>query len=237
MKLFLTSALAILLASVNGTILAQQQSGVTREVEVGALFTSGNTDNQALNFAGSVEIIQNGWEYGFTIDGLYTSSDDETMSQRFYGVSSANYEFSEDTFFQARASHEDDRFSGYDSQSDLTFSVGSRLLQNRSDMDLSLDAGIGIRWSRLNGSDFDEPILRLAGDYEWVLSNSAVFSQELAIEYGSDSNIYRSDTGITTQIRENLSLRFSLRLKHQTEVPAGRKETDSETAVTFVMEF
>ena len=57
MKLFLTSALAILLASVNGTILAQQQTGITREVEVGALFTSGNTDNQALNFAGSVETV------------------------------------------------------------------------------------------------------------------------------------------------------------------------------------
>jgi len=102
---------------------------------------------------------------------------------------------------------------------------------------LSLDAGIGIRWSRLDGSDFDEPILRIAADYEWVLSNSATFSQELAIEYGTDSNIYRSDTGITTQILENLSLRFSLRLKHQTEVPVGRDETDSETAITFVMDF
>ncbi len=104
-------------------------------------------------------------------------------------------------------------------------------------MSLVLNTGIGIRWSRLNGSDFDEPILRLAGEYEWTLSNSATFSQELAIEYGTDSNIYRSDTGITTQVLENLSLRVSLRLKHQTEVPAGRDETDTETAVTFVMNF
>ena len=237
MKLLIMLVLSFLMGSISGTALAQQQNGITREIEVGALFTSGNTDEQALNFAGNMEIVRDRWEYGFTIDGLYTSSDNETKGQRFYGVSSANYAFSEDSFFQARASHEDDRFSGYDSQSDLTFSIGSRLLQNRADMDLSLDAGIGIRWSRLNGSDFDEPILRIAGDYEWILSNSATFSQELAIEYGTDSNIYRSDTGITTQILENLSLRFSLRLKHQTEVPAGRNETDSETAVTFVMDF
>jgi putative salt-induced outer membrane protein len=237
MRLLTATVFTILLISMSEPAVAQQQNGVTREVEVGALFTSGNTDEQAVNFAGNIEIIRDRWEYGFTIDGLYASSDNETKGQRFYGVSSANYGFSEDTFFLARASHEDDRFSGYDSQSDLTFSIGSRLLQNRSDMDLSLDAGIGIRWSRLDGSDFDEPILRIAADYEWVLSNSATFSQELAIEYGTDSNIYRSDTGITTQILENLSLRFSLRLKHQTEVPVGRDETDSETAITFVMDF
>ena len=80
---------------------------------------------------------------------------------------------------------------------------------------MRLDAGIGIRWSRLNGSDFDEPILRVAGQYEWILSETATFSQDLAVEYGTDSNIYRSDTGITTQINQNLSLRLSINLKHQ----------------------
>lgn len=229
--------LCLLLASLATSALAQQQSGIVREAEVGALFTSGNTDEQSLNFAGNIEISENRWVYGFTIDGIYAASDDETKGQRFYGVASANYEFSEDSYFVARASHEDDRFSGFDSQSDFTLSYGRGFLQSRSDMDLAFDAGLGIRWSRLDGSDFDEPILRLASEYEWVLSNSATFSQDLAIEYGTDSNIYRSDTGITTQILENLSLRFSLRLKHQTEVPAGRDETDTETAVTFVMNF
>jgi putative salt-induced outer membrane protein len=237
MKFLGRPVLCVLLTFLATSAIAQQPNNLTRELEVGALFTSGNTDEQSLNFAGNLAFTRNQWEYGFNLDGLYASSDDETKGQRFYGVASADYAFAEDSFFQARASHEDDRFSGYDSQSDFTVSYGRGFLQNRSDMDLIVNSGIGIRWSRLNGSDFDEPIMRLAGEYEWRISNSATLSQELAMEYGTDSNIYRSDTGITTQIIENLSLRFSIRLKHQTEVPAGREETDSETAVTLVMNF
>jgi putative salt-induced outer membrane protein len=145
---------------------------------------------------------------------------------------------SEISYFQTRASHEDDRFSGFASQSDLTFSYGRDLLVNRGDMSLSVVGGIGVRWTRFNdGSDSDEPILRFAGEYEWTLSDSAVFNQELSMEAGSDSDIYRSESSIETDIMENLSLRFSFNIKHQTAVPVGKKKTDTQTAVTFVMNF
>ena len=45
------------------------------------------------------------------------------------------------------------------------------------------------------------------------------------------------DVTIEAQILDNLALRFSIFAKHQTIVPAGRKNTDTETAVTFVMNF
>ena len=236
MKFLLKSVLVFTLATLALNSLAQQQS-ITREIEVGALFTSGNTDEQALNFAGEYTITEDRWEYGFTLDALYAASNDETTGQRLYGVAGANYKFSEDSYFLARAAHQDDRFNGFDSQSDATFSYGRGFFRGRPDVSLRLDAGIGIRWSRLNGSDFDEPILRVAGQYEWILSETATFSQDLAVEYGTDSNIYRSDTGITTQINQNLSLRLSINLKHQTEVPAGRDETDIRTAATLVVAF
>ena len=237
MKFFIKSVVLIVLTSLWTSSLAQQQQSITRELEVGALFTSGNTDEQALNFAGEYTIIDDRWEYGYTLDALYAASDDETTGQRFYGVAGASYQFTQDSFFLARAAHEDDRFNGFDSQSDATLSYGRGFFQSRSDVNLRVDAGIGIRWSRLDGSDFDEPIFRVAGDYEWILSDTATFSQDLAIEYGTDSNIYRSDTGITTQINQNLSLRLSINLKHQTEVPAGRDETDIRTAATLVVSF
>ena len=237
MKFLIKSVVLIVLTSLWTSSLAQQQQSITRELEVGALFTSGNTDEQALNFAGEYTIIDDRWEYCYTLDALYAASDDDTTGQRFYGVAGARYQFSEDSCFLARAAHEDDRFNGFDSQSDATLSYGRGFFQSRSDVSLRVDAGIGIRWSRLDGSDFDEPIFRVAGDYEWILSDTATFSQDLAIEYGTDSNIYRSDTGITTQINQNLSLRLSINLKHQTEVPAGRDETDIRTAATLVVSF
>ena len=217
--------------------MAQEENGITREIELGGLFTSGNTEESSLNFAAAMNIVRDRWEYNFSLDGLYSSSDSKVKGQRLYGVASANYDISDDSFFQTRVSHENDRFSGFDSQSDLTFSYGRDFLQNQPNMGLALNAGVGVRWSRLDDSDFDEPIIRMAGDYDWTLSDSAVFNQELSTEVGTDSNIYRSVSSIETRILENLSLRFSLKIKHQTDVPVGRDKTDTETAVTLVMNF
>ena len=237
MKTIRNLLLSAFIAAQSTQAIAQEETGITREIEVGGLFTSGNTDEQSLNFAGAINIDRGNWDYDFSLDALYSSSDNVVKSQRWYTVASAEYEFTEDSFFQSRFSHEDDRFSGFDSQSDLTFSYGRGFLRNRTDMGLTLRAGLGIRWSRLDNSDFDEPILRFAGDYDWTISQSAEFNQELSTEYGTDSTIYRSVSSIETKILENLSLRFSLKIKHQTVVPPGREETDTETAFTFVMVF
>ena len=52
-----------------------------------------------------------------------------------------------------------------------------------------------------------------------------------------ETSIYRSESAIESEIMENLSLRFSVKLKHQSEVPIGREKTDTETAVTLVWNF
>ena len=231
-----TLFLAIVGALVTGQTVAQ--TDITRTAELGALFTSGNTDEQSLNFGAEIEIDQADWDYLFSIDGLYTSSAGTVKAQKATGVARANYQISEISYFQTRASHEDDRFSGFKSQSDLTFSYGQDLLTNNANMDLSLVGGIGVRWTRFNdGGDSDEPILRFAGEYDWTISESAQFSQDLSVEAGSKSDIYRSETAIETAILDNLSLRFSVNIKHQTEVPVGKENTDTQTAITFVMNF
>ncbi|CAN0407105.1 unnamed protein product [Discosporangium mesarthrocarpum] len=214
------------------------QTDITRSAELGALLTSGNTDEQNLNFGAEVEIDQTDWDYLFSVNGLYAESENVVKAQRVVGIARVNYEITEYSFFQTRASHEDDRFNGFDSQSDLTFSYGHDFLLNQPTMDLSLVGGIGARYSRLeDGSTKEEPILRLAGEYDWNLSESALFSQDLSVDAGSNSDIYRSETSIETQILGNLSLRFAVRIRHQTEVPVGRKNTDTQTAITFNMEF
>lgn len=237
MKPLSSTSLIAFTTLISTMAIAQEDDGINREIELGALITSGNTSERSLNFAGAITVDRGRWDYNYSLDGLYSSSDNEVKGQRFYAIASANYEFTADSFAIARFSHEDDRFSGFSSQSDFTVSYGRGFFQRRTDMGLTVDAGIGIRWSRLNNSDFDEPIFRVAGDYDWAISNTANFNQELSSEVGTDSNIYRSETSIETQILENLTLRFSLKIKHQTEVPSGRDETDTETAVTFVMNF
>ena len=104
-------------------------------------------------------------------------------------------------------------------------------------MTLGLTAGVGVRRSETEFDTETVAIARLAANYGWNLSESADFIQDFSIETGSDSSIYRSETGIQTDIRENLSLKFSVKVKHQTEVPTNREKTDTETAITLALNF
>ena len=104
-------------------------------------------------------------------------------------------------------------------------------------MGLTLNIGGGYRRSSTLEEDFDEAMFRLAADFNWDLSDSAAFLQEFSTEAGEETSIFRARSSIETQIVENLLLRFSINLKHQTHVPAGRKNTDTETSMTFVMQF
>ncbi|MCH8264493.1 MAG: DUF481 domain-containing protein, partial [Proteobacteria bacterium] len=78
--------------------LAQEENGLTTEIQLGALFTSGNTEDQTLNFSGTIGLLQDQWEYVFSLDGLFSSKENDVTGQRFYAVARANYEFSQDSF-------------------------------------------------------------------------------------------------------------------------------------------
>ena len=83
----------------------------------------------------------------------------------------------------------------------------------------------------------NEAIGRVEGNYVWNLSPSASFTQDFSLDSGSDSSIFRLESGLQSQIMDNLSLRFSIKIKHQTQVPIGREETDTETAATSFLAF
>ena len=234
-KLFFAAILVACLG--NSAVFAQQQNGINSEVQLGAVFTTGNTDNENINFRGEVDWRRNAWEYGFLLDAFTATQENVRTADRMYYVADAEYDLNENSFVLTRLAHEVDEFSGYESQSDLSVSYGRNLLTSVENMELTLNAGVGARTSRTEEGDFDEGIIRLAGDYAWEISPSATFGQVLSTEAGDKTSIFRSETSIETTILDNLSLRFSFNIKHQTDVPAGREKTDTKTAITFVMNF
>jgi putative salt-induced outer membrane protein len=233
--LIITSALLIM----SSASFSQDENGVNTELEFGAMATSGNTEDESINFKGRVEWIDDRWEYNFRLNAFRSSRQNQLAAQRLYSVTSAAYELNELSYVETRLAYEDDRFSGYDSQTDLTVNYGRSLLTTVDNMSFDSTAGIGYRQSKapLPQGDFNEVIFRLAGDYNWDISDTAVFHQLLSAEAGQDTSIFRSETSIETKILENLSLKFSIDVKHQTEVPVNREKTDTATAVTLVMSF
>lgn len=232
----LLSALLIALTGTSLSALAQESTnGVSSELELGAIFTSGNTEDENIKLKGSVAWLRDAWEYGFSLDGFRSSKDDVLAAQRWYGVVSATYNMTPQSFIVTRGAHEDDRFSGYDSQSDITVSYGRKLLPNRENMDWNYTIGAGMRTSRTPADDFQEVIIRLGTEYQWQVSESALFIQNLSIEAGDESNITRSETAIQSDIMDNLSMKFAIKVKNQSEVPIGREKTDTEASMTLLL--
>lgn len=234
--LFRCTSLALFLAGSATTSQAQEaEDNLSTELELGAIFTGGNTKDQNIKFKGTVTWLQDAWEYGLSVDGFRSSKDDELAAQRLYTVGSATYNLTPDTFILTRAAHEDDRFSGYDSQSDLSVSWGQNLLREHPTMDWSYTIGGGIRSSRSPVDDFEEAIIRVGTEYQWNVSDNAMFSQTFSIEAGDESSIGRAESAIASDISNSMSMKFAIKLKHQTEVPLGRKKTDSEASVTLLL--
>lgn len=231
----------VLLTAVSiSTQLSAQDWDLATELELGAIFTSGNTDDENIRFRGRFDAIREDWAYRFSMDGFRSSSDDELSAQRLYTVGSATYSFDADNFVQGRVAHEDDRFSGYDSQTDASVSYGQVVLRDIENMSLRYTVGAGVRVSRATDEtedDFEEAIVRLSTDYSWDISDSARFIQTLGLDAGERSSIGRSESSIETDIMENLSMKFTVNVKHQTEVPEDREKTDTEASITLLLRF
>ncbi len=228
--------LALLMAGSMSAAMAQEaEDNLSTELELGAIFTGGNTKDENIKFKGTVVWLQDAWEYSMSLDGFRSSKDDELAAQRLYTVGSATYNLTPDTFILTRAAHEDDRFSGYDSQSDLSVSWGQNLLREHPSMDWNYTIGAGIRSSRTPTDDFEEAIIRVGTEYQWNVSENAMFSQTFSVEAGDESSIGRSETAIQSDISNSMSMKFAIKLKHQSEVPLGRKKTDSEASVTLLL--
>ncbi|MEQ8955572.1 MAG: DUF481 domain-containing protein, partial [Gammaproteobacteria bacterium] len=117
--------LALVLAPLSFSTLAQQtEPPLTTEIELGAVITTGNTDNENINFSAAVDYVRGDWDFGFSIDGLRSNKNNEVTAHRVYYVANADYNFSDTEFVESRISHDDDRFSGFDSQSDVSVSYG-----------------------------------------------------------------------------------------------------------------
>ncbi len=225
------------LSSMLQPLLAQEENALSTEIGVSAIFTSGNTEEENIKFNIGLEWVRDEWKYGFTMDGFRSSQEGDLSAQRLYNVATVTFDMTDNNFIITQASYEDDRFSGYDNQTQISVNYGQSLLMDRENMSFTYNIGLGMRSSRSEEEDFREGILRAEGNYSWNVSENATFTQELSVDGGNESTIVRSSSAIETAIVGDLSMKFSINIKFQSEVPSGREKTDTITALSLIYRF
>lgn len=215
----------------------------TGNVEFGYVSTTGNSQSSSIKGHTDVKRERDKWRYLIQADALNTSEDNQRSAERYFLSNKLDYTFAPHTYTFGYASYENDRFSGYAWQGVVSAGIGYRLLDSET-MTWDIEGGPGYRYAKISdvttdpdASDEKEAILRLSTKYQWKVSDTATFQQELSMESGSSNTVSRSITSLKTSIIGQLAMKLSYTVKHNTSVPPGTRRTDTETAVTLVYTF
>lgn len=218
--------------------MAADDSAWTSSAELGTVFTSGNTDTQSINGNFNTKHKGDVWDSTLKLEAL-TSKEDNVTSKEKYGVMTQfDRNFTETSYLAIVAQQDRVRFSGYTYQTSASINYGFRAIHD-DDMALDLEAGPGFRRDKVYGTDEiqEGAIARLALNYNWTISEGVNFIEIFSAEMGADQSVYKSETGLQSQVNGNLATKLTYKVKYVEEVPAEVENTDSEFGVTLVYSF
>lgn len=228
---------AVLSVTVVPALAQDDEEGLSGQVALGYLATSGNSDseNLSLNFGGDyyAEI----WHHNLEGRAVRASTGDVTTAEA-YGLSwQSDRDFGEKNYMFARAAWDKDRFSGYDQQIREIVGYGRHIIDTERH-ELNGQVGFGLRQSDLrDGSSEDESIARLSLDYTFNLSETAEFEQLVGVESGSENTFTESVTKLSADIWTNMAVVLSYTVRRNSDVPAGTEKRDTFTSVAIEYSF
>jgi putative salt-induced outer membrane protein len=215
--------------------------------ELGAITTSGNTTGTSVTGKVDARHETSNWSNEYIASGFFkedeiTNSDGSRTRQR----SAERYTLSAKAAFKllgegqrafVLGSHVDDKFGAYTKYSSLSVGYGSQLFKNESK---SLDVEIGPGY--FHGEHANDPgesgvTVRGAALFRWALSPSAWFMQNVSVERGTANTHSIAETAVSTKINDTMQMKAGFSLRNDTNVPADKKNTDTQTSLTMVYSF
>jgi putative salt-induced outer membrane protein YdiY len=225
--------------------------GWSGELEFSYLLKRGNTESDSVVTKGDGEYEGHSWRHTAEFEAVNTTAENQTtgeterVAERYYFSYKLDRKLGEKNYIFNVGTYEKDLFSGYHYRISYALGYGRSILDTERH-ELSAEIGPGYRIRCLEPEDSyrncenheDSPILRMAGQYRWDISESAVFRERISTEMSADQgSISRAETSLSSQINDTLTLRLSHLLKHSSEVPAGTENTDHEVTVSLVVGF
>ena len=204
------------------------------EAELGGSRTSGNTETEILSTAFQLENVRERWRENFNVALDLAREDSETFSRRLFAESESRYVLN-DLFLFAFGSMEKDRFSAFEYRLSEAVGIGYRLVETK-DYTLEVEVGPGVRQSRLrDNNNFEgEYTGRLVAVAEWRVLANARLNHKTATTFGTVRTLLETKTSYTTDMRDDLALRLSFELRHNTSVPGETRNTDTLFKVSIV---
>ena len=217
---------------------AEEKSGPwSGKVSFGFLATSGNTENSNLNGNFEIAYTTGKWSHLLDAYAINASENNATTAEAYGAGWKSEWNLSEHNFLFGQLSYRNDRFSGFPTQFSQTVGYGRRIIDTVAHT-LSAEVGAGARQSeRADGVDENDIILSGGLNYKWTISESANFTQDLAIEYGENNTYIESVSAVTARVVGALALVVSYTIRNNSDVLPGTVNADKFTALTLEYAF
>jgi len=202
--------------------------------------TTGNTDTKSLglDFRG-----QKDWDIhklALDLDAYYAENDGEETKNNIRSELNYFRPLSSTIDFNYLVGYKDDKFSGYDYQfytgPGVKFNVFKTPVQT-----LYLSGNVLYSLDDYDEGDEEDYFSGRAGlDYIYKFNENVKFVEEANIRSrfdDADTWFLYSKSSIYSKISDNLSLGLSYKVNHQNNPPANRKETDTTTMVSLVVDW
>jgi putative salt-induced outer membrane protein len=233
-KTFAALAAALLVATpVSATLHPEEVTlGLNGHIGFSYADARGNTDTTAVSGDSKLQYVTGGpWLYDARL--LFVAREEREVSteERYETRLTANRYWTEENYLFGRLDWRKDNFGGV--REEWVPSVGyGRVLLRSERHDLKAELGAGYRMADLADGTSEEGAALSGGlRYNWQISESAVFSQNALVQRSDDNTYLESETALRTNIIGNLNARMSYIIKHNTDVPEGRRNSDFFTTI------
>ena len=229
--------LVVSIAALSTSAIAAEAPAWNSNLEVGYVSTTGNTEVSSLNAKSKAIRDANVWRTTLEASALNVSDKVGTTAEK-YGLSAqADKKIGESSYLFGRIGFKTNRFDGFKSRTSETVGYGFDILKG-DEKQWNAEIGAGARQTELTtGEKTSDVVARASTLFNWKISGTATFSQELKTEGGKDGYVTNSVTSLLNQISGNFSSKISFSTEHTSEVPAGTEKMNTETAVSLVFAY
>ncbi|MBL4899907.1 MAG: DUF481 domain-containing protein [Colwellia sp.] len=231
----------------------EKKSEYTVSAELGFLYKTGNTKSADIKAGFNVKHKKDKWRslVAFNILAKKLEKEDvngneefETTDNKWDILTQTNYTIgqSEKNYLYANLTYEQDKFSGFKSQSSLSAGWG-RYWYETETSSFFADIGPGIKYDVTDtepSTSNTSFIIQAQALYTHKFNEHVEFKQYLVAKQATKSgenSIYKSETSVTAQLVDSLQLKFALRIDYDTEVEPTFEKINTETSMTLIYNF
>lgn len=207
------------------------------KLELGGAVNTGNTDDESLVAALSLNRKDGPWTYSLKSGFELQRRDNETTQQRFVIDTAINYDITQRLYTYGTAGYEDDAFSGFNYRVTSGAGLGYRIFM-RPTLKWAVEAGPGVRIDGFEDSGNVKvmPAVRAFSDFSWDFSEFASFLHN--VEAIQDGGLTVDTTAaLVARITERVSGQVSYQFRLNTDAPTGNEEIDTTTRLSLVYDF